>query len=114
MLGALKGLNVGLRFVLELCMLAAFSTWGFHAHKSLVAQWLLGLGTPLLAAITWGIFLAPRSQHRLSSTVGPILVLILFGLATGALYKTGYVTLAIVFGVVVVVNAVLAVVWKQW
>lgn len=39
--------------------------------------------------------------------------MIIFGLATVALFTTGQTTLAVIFAVVYVVNVVLRLVWKQ-
>ena len=54
--------NDGLRFVLELAALTALGYWGFAEHEG-VLQWLLGLGAPLLAAVVWGAFVAPKASR---------------------------------------------------
>ncbi len=110
----LKGLNSTLAFLLELAMLAAFSYWGFHGEKSTALKWLLGIGLPVLAAILWGIFLAPRSTFRLRTMPGNILSLILFLLAATALFQTGHTVLAIVFASIAILNRIFILIWKQW
>lgn len=109
-----KAINAGLAFLLELAMLAALGYWGFYGDKSVLAKWMLGIGLPLLAAIVWGLFLAPRASYRLGSTSGNLLSLILFLLAATALFYTQHTVLAIVFALTAVVNRVLILIWKQW
>ena len=56
---ALKPLNLGLRFVLELCMLVALGIWGFSQNV------VLGIAAPLAAAVVWGLWIAPKATRRL-------------------------------------------------
>lgn len=110
----LKGINAGLAFLLELAMLASLGYWGFYGDKSLLAKWILGMGAPLLTAIVWGLFLAPRAVYRLNSLAGNLLSLILFLAAAAALFCTQHPKLAIVFALLAVVNRALILIWKQW
>lgn len=109
----LKLLNLGIVFLLELCMYASLGYWGFQGKKSFLVKCLLGIGLPLFAAILWGIFAAPSSQHRLKLPLRLIFKLVLFSVAAFALYKTGHTILAMLFGAVAVVSEVLVLVWKQ-
>ena len=54
--------NYGLRFLLELAALGSLAYWGF-AENGWVAEWPLGLGAPLVAAVVWGRFVAPKASH---------------------------------------------------
>jgi hypothetical protein len=110
----LKAINAGLAFFLELAMLAAFGYWGFYGDKSLFVKWTLGIGLPVLTAVVWGMFLAPRAAYRLNSINGNLLSLILFLLAAAALFYTQHTLLAIVFASIAVVNRALILIWKQW
>lgn len=96
--------NLTLAFVLELCALAALGYWGFSVGGGPVARVALGLGAPLLAAVLWGLFAAPRAPVSL-----PLVRLgvkfVVFGSAVVALYATGHRTLAVIFAVIVVANA---------
>ncbi|MGE5224849.1 MAG: YrdB family protein [Omnitrophica WOR_2 bacterium] len=107
MLSILKSLNLFLAFLLELAMLAAFAYWGFHTGQTTILKIGLGIGIPLLAAVIWGLVMAPNSSRRLQGTAYLALKLVLFGLAVVALILTGNDTLGIVFGVVVVTNTIL-------
>jgi hypothetical protein len=91
--------NLALAFVLELCALAALCYWGVSVGGGPFTKTALGLGAPLCAAVLWGLFAAPRAPVSV-----PLLAL---GSAALALYVTGHRTLAIVFALIVVANAVL-------
>ena len=108
-----KSANLALSFILELCMLAALGYWGFKTGSATLVQLILCLGIPLLTAVIWGIFLAPASARRLREPFHVSLELIIFALAIIALYTAGQPTLAVIFGVVYVINVVLRLVWHQ-
>ncbi|MDQ5851363.1 MAG: YrdB family protein [Chloroflexota bacterium] len=109
----IKGANLALRFLLELCMLAALGYWGFTTGRGTLARWGLGIGAPLVAAVVWGLFLAPNSSMRLQGPPQILLEIVIFGVAIGALYVAGRPTLAGGFALVVVINRVLMMVWGQ-
>jgi hypothetical protein len=56
----IKSVNLALRFLLELCALAALAYWGFQLGKGLIAKIGLGIGAPLLAAVVWATLVAPQ------------------------------------------------------
>ena len=113
MLDIVKIINLGLAFLLELCMLAAFAFWGFHSGATTPIKLLLGLGAPLLVAILWGVFLAPRAAVALPRAVILGAKVVIFGLAGAALYTAGQPALGWVLAGVFLVNLILAVVWGQ-
>jgi hypothetical protein len=76
--------NDGLRFVLELAALTALGYWGFAEHGG-VLQWLLGLGAPLLAAVVWGAFVAPKASRPTVDPARLLLELAVFGSGVAAL-----------------------------
>jgi hypothetical protein len=90
--------NLALAFVLELCALAALGYWGVSVGVGPVTKTVLGIGAPLSAA--------PRAAVSVP-LVGLGVKLIVFGSAVVALYFTGHRTLAVVFAVIIVVNAAL-------
>jgi len=111
---SLQVINIGLSFLLELAMLVSLGYWGFYGDKSVLAKWMLSIGVPLVIAVVWGIFFAPNAGHRLKSTSGTLLSLLLFLLSAAALFYAQHPALAIIFALVAIVNRVLTLVWKQW
>jgi hypothetical protein len=103
---AFRWTNLTLAFLLELCALGALGYWGVRTGNGLLAKVTLGLTAPLLAAVLWGMFAAPRAP-----VTSPPLKLsaqfAVFGSAALALYDTGHGRLALVFALAVVVNGVL-------
>ena len=80
----MKPLNLGLRFVLELCMLVALGIWGFSEN------FVLGFVAPLAAAVVWGLWIAPKASPRLDDPMRLALELLLFGSAGAALAAAGH------------------------
>lgn len=109
----IKSANLVLRFLLELCILGALGFWGFRTGNGTLMKWVLGLGTPLLAAVVWGTFLSPRATVELSTPPRLLLELVVFGLATLALYNAGQTNLAATLGLVYVINRILMFLWRQ-
>ncbi|NHW38620.1 YrdB family protein [Paenibacillus aceris] len=112
-MNVLQAANLGLRFLLELCLLASLSYWGFHGDKSMLLKIVLGLGTPLIAAIIWGLFLSPKASVPITQPFPFILELVVFATAIIALYSAGKPSLAIAFTLVYIVNRTLIYFWQQ-
>jgi hypothetical protein len=104
--------NDGLRFLLELAALASLVYWGFAEYGGVV-QWVLGIGAPLLAAVVWGAFVAPKASHPATDPVRLLLEVAVFGSGVVALSVADGGTLAVVFGVFVVVHLALTFVLGQ-
>lgn len=108
----MKAANLALRFVLELCLLAALAVWGFGLESAL-AQILAGIGAPVAAAAVWGTLVAPKAPNRLDDPWRLVLELALFALAATALAAAGYGPLAALFALAVAVSETLMLVWRQ-
>jgi hypothetical protein len=91
-------------FLVELVVLGLLAWAGFQSGG--VAGWVRGLGLPVVAAVAWGLFAAPRApvSNFWLRLVTKLVVL-------GAGVVTGFVVLplwlAVLFAVVVVLNLVL-------
>lgn len=109
----IKGANLLLRFLLELCALGAVGYWGFKTGSGMAAKIGLGIGAPLLVAVVWAVFVSPQAPVQLPLAFSLLLQVLVFGSAAAALAATGYRTLALVFLVIVVINAILMYVWGQ-
>jgi hypothetical protein len=88
-LSAVKGANLALRFLLELCALAA----------------------PLAFATVWGLFLAPKASRRVELPGRWLLELAVLGAAVVALVAAGSPLPAVLLGVIAILNAVLLHAW---
>jgi hypothetical protein len=110
---ALKGINLAVRFLLELCMLAAVGYWGFKSQSGWGMKLMLGIGLPLLIAMIWGLFVAPKAIYPLSGIPHLLLALILLGSGAVALFASGNPTLGWVYTIILIVNQVLLILWKQ-
>ncbi len=109
----LRAANLALAFLLELCALAALGYWGWRVGQSWPMRLLLGLGAPVLAAVVWGAFVAPKAAVTVPGPVRFALGVVVFGVAALALWAAAQPTLALVFIVVAVINRVLILVWRQ-
>ena len=78
---------------------------GLRTASGPAAKAALGIGAPLLAAVLWGLFAAPRAPVSIPLASG--VQLLVFGSAAAALYATGRHALALTFAVLVVANVVL-------
>jgi hypothetical protein len=110
---ALKSINLAVRFLLEICVLIAVGYWGFKTNSNWFLKILLGIGAPLLIAVIWGVFGAPKAANHLTGFNLLALEVIVFGSGVAALFAAKNYSLAWVFAIVVIVNRILMIVWKQ-
>ncbi|MBB3040929.1 DUF2568 domain-containing protein [Nocardioides sp. LMS-CY] len=86
-------------FVDEILAVAAFGAWGWQQSPQWLLVWLL----PLVAMTVWFAFASPRARYG-GSLRRPVVKIVVFGLASLALWDIGRHELAIgllVFSVVV-------------
>jgi hypothetical protein len=100
---SVRGLNLALAFILELAALAALGYWGHCTGSSTFTSLLLGIGIPLIAAILWGLFAAPRARYPNPHLKIAIKALV-FGTAFFALIDKDQNGLAIMFGALAIGN----------
>ena len=109
----IKSINQVIYFLVELSMLASLGYTGFQLSQHPFGKYVTGIGLPLLAAILWGVFAAPRSAHRLELPYRSLFALTLFGLTVFLLYRTGQTRLAIYFGSIALICESIALALKQ-
>jgi hypothetical protein len=109
----LKIVNLGLRFLLELCTLAALAYWGFHTGQGWLLKTALGIGAPLLAAVVWGAFVAPKAVVSVSAPARLALELAVFASAVAGLAAARQTSLAWTLGVAYAINRILIAIWGQ-
>lgn len=101
-----RGVILTLRFLLELAMLAAFAYWGFWAGSRLWESILLAVAVPAVVAVVWGSFMSPKARFPLPRPWHALVEIVLFGLAAAALFVAGHLVIAVVLGVLAVLNEV--------
>ncbi len=90
----IKTADLALRFLRELCALAALGVWGFRTGDTTLTGATLGIGAPLVAAVAWGAFVAPRARVAAPAAVRLAVELAVFATAVAALLATGRSSLA--------------------
>jgi hypothetical protein len=108
MKGLMVAINDGVRFLLEMCALVAVGYWGWRTGSSLPTRLLLSVGSVLVLATVWAVFRADENALVSVPTVVRIGIEVgVFAAATGALWATGHLCLAVGFAVLAAVNEVL-------
>jgi hypothetical protein len=103
---AVRYVNLTVRFCLELAALAALAYWGFAEHDGTAAV-ALGIGLPALAALVWGLLVAPKAPVDLPSGGRLAAELVVFAGAVWALADAGHTGLAVAMAVAAIVSRVL-------
>jgi hypothetical protein len=109
---ALRGANLAVRFLLELCALAALGYWGWTSRSG-ATRWLLVVAAVGAMAVVWGLFLAPKRRIDLAKPLRLAIEFVVFGAAAAALAATGHTALAIAFAVVAVISGTLNYIWDS-
>jgi hypothetical protein len=102
----LRGVTLTVRFLCELAMLAALASWGFIVGDGATA-WVLGIGAPLLAAVVWGAWVAPKARWPVPLPTRVVIELVLFGVAVGALAVADQPLVAVVLAVAALATSLL-------
>lgn len=76
---------LSLVFLDELLAMAAFGVWGWQASPRWLLVWLL----PLLAMAAWFLFASPKAAYG-GAVVRPVVKVLVFGLASVALWAAGH------------------------
>jgi hypothetical protein len=103
----MKEANLAVRFLLELCLLAAL------AYAGLQVNIVLAVFAPLGAAAVWGLFVAPKARFPLSRPLWVGVQVVLFGAAVAGLVASGQGVLGSIFGIAVAVNLALVLIWSE-
>jgi len=109
----MKTANLALKFLLELAALASFAIWGAESESGALAV-AHAIIAPLIVALLWARFAAPRSAHRLPRATRIPFEMTVFAAAIVALAISDHVAWAIGLGVVMAINAALMTGWDQW
>ena len=96
--------NLGLRFGLELCALVALGYGGWQIDGPVWLRVLAAIGLPLLAAVVWGRWVAPKASHPIPDPQRLIPEWLVFGGAVIALLLTGHIVPGAVLAVLAALN----------
>ena len=110
----LKRLNLGLSFLLELLLALAAGYCAYALALTMALRVGLAILAPAVLIVIWSLFLAPMARTRLSMPGLLMAKLALFGGASLVLYAAGRPGLATTFAVLILVNMIGVVAWKQF
>ncbi len=106
--------NLAIRFLIELCALAALAYWGFTAPANTLAGVALAIVAPALAALAWGAFVAPRRMVEAAPAALRLLVEVaVIGSAAIGLAAAGSRGLGIALAAIWAVNKAILAVWYR-
>jgi hypothetical protein len=100
----LAGLNVALRFFLELAGVVAVAWWGAHAADGAFGAALALVSAGIFFTI-WGLWIAPRARFPQPPRVRLVAGTVLLEGAAVLLALSGATTAALVLGTLVALNA---------
>ena len=108
-----KSANLLLRFLLELCALAALAYWGATAKVHIAARVALAITVPLAAAVAWALIVAPNAPRHAAPVVRIGVEVLVFVTAIAALAARQRFVLALIFAVLYIINRTLMIIWHQ-
>ena len=108
-----KSVNLALRFLLELCALAAASYWGATGDWGRGRRLLLAVAAPVTVGVVWVLFVAPGATIHSPPAVRFLVELAVFAAAASALLRRGHLVLAALLSLCYAVNRTLMAVWDQ-
>ncbi len=99
----MRGLNLLIRFLLELGLLAALVYWGMHTGQTASTR-IIRAGSAALVALVWGLTLSPKAPAGLSPRLRLALSLPVFWLGAWAMYASDLPRTAIAFAIIATIN----------
>ena len=103
----IRGLNLGVAFLLELAVLFAVGYSGFTQSSGPVLRVVAGLGAPLLMAVLWGVLAAPKASLPLDGVADTAFRIAWFGVGAVAFWVAGRPIAALGLAGVYAVNALM-------
>ena len=96
-----------LRFALELFALFSLGYWGYLAWPFPWPGVLFMIGTPLFAAIVWGLFRSPKAAFPLDPVGRALVEILILGSAAAAWFMLGAPIVGGVFAAVAAVSGII-------
>jgi hypothetical protein len=109
----IKSANLALRFLLELCALAATAYWGATGDGGRGRRAFLAVAAPVVVGVVWMLFVAPGATIHTPPALRFVVELTVFTAAASALLQRGHLVLASALGLGYAVNRALMAVWDQ-
>ena len=73
----------------------------------------LAIALPFIVAVMWGMFISPKARVPTGPLGRAVLGLLVFLLATAALWSRGRSVMAVTYGAFAVVSSILIFIWPQ-
>lgn len=108
MIAAVAWANLTVSFLVEVAGLAAFGVWGAQAVAPVAGRWALAIAAPLLAAVVWWLFCAPKATVALPGPAVGVIKLVVLAAAVVGLVLAHHPRWAIVLAAVALASALLA------
>ena len=102
----MRATALGIRFALELCMLASLALMAAHLATTILSQALLGIVFCVTGAAVWGTFLSPKRKYEFGLVGRLALEAGFFLCAALILNYVGWPALAIVLVIVAVADRI--------
>jgi hypothetical protein len=100
----MRAFQLTLRFLLEICALAALAYAGWQVPGPVWLRILVVVALPLVAAVVWGQWVAPKARRPLPDPQRLVPEWLVFGGAAVALAVTGHVLVAAVLAALAAAN----------
>ncbi|MFC6356974.1 YrdB family protein [Luethyella okanaganae] len=100
------GANDILRFLLEIFAVVSLGIWGFTAWPLPWPGVLIGIVTPGIAIVLWGLFRSPKAVFRLDAFGKAIVEILVMGTAAFAWWGMGQPVVAVVFALVATTSGI--------
>jgi hypothetical protein len=94
---SLRAVNLGIRFALELCLLAAFAYWAVALGGGRIVEVVRAVAAVAATIVVWGVFVAPKAPRLLPRAWWVAVQVVLFVLGGLALGYSGSWGLGIAF-----------------
>lgn len=106
-ISVLRVINLGIRFLLELCALAVACYWGATLRAGGATRLLFAELLPVTVAALWALFISPKATWPAGRHGQAGLGLLVFLLAAGALAHRGHPLMALVLAAVATTSSLL-------
>lgn len=103
----IRGLNLGLAFLIELAVLFAVGYWGSTLSSRMPLRLAAGIGAPLLMAMLWGLLAAPKASLPLRGAADATFRIVWFGVGALAFWFAGRPLAALALAAVYAANALM-------